>query len=218
MSLNYKTTEWDNKKVILGEGPLNSELPINILVGFHGAESTPENMLIHGNRLKLKNTFMLFPEGPVDAGEGRWSWWVDGPNQKDSVNDFLKFSSNIISMAQDHLNNRFENIETRNCLWGFSQGGAAALVLTLMGTHSLYKVASVCGFLPEVPEQETKSDSLVPILGIFGTNDDVVPSFLAEHALEEMKNNGHSPTLRETPQGHELNAENLKELCDFFDS
>jgi hypothetical protein len=42
--------------------------------------------------------------------------------------------------------------------------------------------------------------------------------FLAEHALDEMKNNGHSPTLRETPQGHELNAENLKELCDFFNS
>ena len=37
MSLNYKTTEWDNKKVIFGEGPLNLELPINILVGFHGA-------------------------------------------------------------------------------------------------------------------------------------------------------------------------------------
>ena len=121
-------------------------------------------------------------------------------------------------MAQDHLNNRFENIETRNCLWGFSQGGAAALVLTLMGTHSLYKVASVCGFLPEVPEQETETKSSVPILGIFGTNDDVVPSFLAEHALEEMKNNGHRLTLRETPQGHELNSENLKELHDFFNS
>ncbi len=80
-------------------------------------------------------------------------------------------------MAQDHLSNRFESLETRNCLWGFSQGGAAALVLTLMGTHSLYKVASVCGFLPEIPKQETKTDSSVPILGIFGTNDDVVPSF-----------------------------------------
>ena len=121
-------------------------------------------------------------------------------------------------MAQDYLNNRFESIETRNCLWGFSQGGAAALVLTLMGAHPLHKVASVCGFLPEILEQETKTDSSVPILGIFGTNDDVVPSFLAEHALEEMKNNGHSPTPRETSQGHELNSENLKELYDFFNS
>lgn len=218
MPLNYKTTEWNNKKVILGEGPLDPKAPVKILIGFHGAESTPENMLIHGNRLQLENTFMLFPEGPVDSGEGRWSWWVDGPKQKESVNDFLEFSSSMISMAQDHLNSRFESVETRICLWGFSQGGAAALVYALIGTHPLYKIASVCGFLPEIPEQETVSESPVPILGIFGTNDDVVPSFLAEHALEELKNKGHNPTLRETSQGHELNAENLKELSDFFDS
>ena len=54
MSLTYKTTEWNNKKVILGEGPINPEAPVKILVGFHGAESTPENMLVHGNRLQLE--------------------------------------------------------------------------------------------------------------------------------------------------------------------
>ena len=52
MSLTYKTTEWNNKKVILGEGPINPEAPVKILVGFHGAGSTPENMLVHGNRLQ----------------------------------------------------------------------------------------------------------------------------------------------------------------------
>ena len=218
MSLRYKTTEWNNKKVILGKGPLNPKVPIKILIGFHGAESTPENMLVHGNRLQLGNTFMLFPEGPVNAGEGRWSWWTDGPQQKESVNDFLKFSSNMISMAQNYLNSRFEDIETRVCLWGFSQGGAASLVYTLFGTHPLHKIASVCGFLPEVPERETVTGSSVPILGIFGTNDAVVPSFLAEHALEEMRNKGHNPTIREIPQGHELNSENLTELREFFSS
>ena len=218
MSLTYKTTEWNNKKVILGEGLINPKTPVKILIGFHGAESTPENMLIHGNRLQLENTCMLFPEGPADAGEGRWSWWRDGPKQKESVNDFLNFSSNMISMAQDHLNSRFEGIETRVCLWGFSQGGAAALVYTLIGTHPLHKTASVCGFLPEIPEKEIVAASSVPILGIFGTNDDVVPSFLAEHALEEMRNKGHNPTIRETPQGHELNSENLAELREFFNS
>ena len=218
MSFKYQTTEWNNKKVILGEGSLNAKEPINILIGFHGAGSTPENMLIHGNKLDLDNTFMLFPEGPIDAGEGRWSWWVDGPKQKESVSDFLNFSFNMIAMAQDHLNNRFENSETRISLWGFSQGGAAALTYTLLGKHPLHRVASICGFLPEFSEQKTVSESSVPILGIFGINDDVVPSFLAEHALEEMKNKGHNPTLKETSQGHELSEENLKELGVFFNS
>ena len=218
MSLSYKTTEWNNKKVVLGEDRINPEIPIKILVGFHGAGSTPENILVHGNRLQLENTFMLFPEGSVDAGEGGWSWWTDGPRQKESVDDFLIHSANMITMAQDYLNNRFKNIETQVCLWGFSQGGAASLVYTLLGTHPLHKVASVCGFLPEMPERETATNSPVPIFGIFGTNDDVVPSFMAEHALEEMKNKGHNPTLRETSQGHELNAENLQELGQFFSS
>ncbi len=218
MPEKFSTTEWSNKKVILGEDLLDPEIPINILIGFHGAESTPENILIHGNKLKLKNTFMIFPEGPVDAGEGRGSWWVDGPKQKESVSHFLKFSSNIISTAQDYLNSKFEKLETRIYFWGFSQGGAAALIYTLLGKYPLNKVASVCGFLPEFSEQETISESSVPILGIFGSNDDVVPSFLAEHALEEMKNNGHSPMLRETSQGHELTAENLKGLSEFFHS
>ena len=216
MSFKYQTTEWNSKKVILGEGSLNAKEPINILIGFHGAGSTPENMLIHGNKLVLDNTFMLFPEGPIDAGEGRWSWWVDGPKQKESVSIFLNFSFNMIAMAQDHLNSRFEKLETRISLWGFSQGGAAALTYTLLGKHPLHRVASVCGFLPEFSEQETVSESSVLILGIFGVNDDVVPSFLAEHALEEMKNKGHNPTLKETSQGHELSEENLKELNDFF--
>ena len=218
MSLSYKTTEWNNKKVILGEGPINPEAPVKILVGFHGAESTPENILVHGNHLQLENTFMLFPEGPVDAGEGRWSWWTDGPKQKESVNNFLNFSSDMINMAEGHLNSGFEDIETRVCLWGFSQGGAASLVYTLLGIHPLYKTASVCGFLPETPERETTTEISIPILGIFGTNDDVVPPFLAEHALEEMRNKGHNPTILETPQGHELNSENLTELRKFFSS
>ncbi|HJO00681.1 MAG TPA: phospholipase [Nitrospinaceae bacterium] len=218
MSLSYKTTEWNSKKVILGEGEFNLESPVNILIGFHGAESTPENMLVHGNRLQLNNTLMLFPEGPVDAGESRWSWWNDGPRQKESVGDFLNFSSNVMDMAQDYLNTRFKYIEIRFCLWGFSQGGAASLVYTLLGTHPLHKVASVCGFLPEIPDQEIAVSSPASILGIFGTNDDVVPSFLAEHALEEMKTKGHNPTLKETNQGHELNQENLMELRHFFES
>ena len=121
-------------------------------------------------------------------------------------------------LTQNYLSKKFNPVDIRICLWGFSQGGAAALVLTLFSPSPLHKVASVCGFLPEIPEDATDSNSSIPILGIYGTNDDVVPSFLAEHALDEMKNKGHIPKIRETPQGHELNAENLEELSKFFNS
>jgi predicted esterase len=107
-------------------------------------------------------------------------------------------------------------IQLRTCLWGFSQGGAASLTYTLLGTHSLFKIASICGFLPELPDQVIEKKQALNILGIFGSNDEVVPSFLADYALDEMKSHGHVVESIETSQSHEVNAENLQSLGTFF--
>lgn len=218
MTMQYKNREWNGKKVITGETELDSTRPVNLLIGFHGADSTPENMLIHGNRLQLNNAVMVFPEGPVDAGKGLWSWWPDGPRQMEGVNRFVDYTRGMVDEAQHYVKTLAAPSEVRTCLWGFSQGGAAALVYTLLGPHPLHKVASICGFLPEIPEGKAQGNSSATILGIFGLNDEVVPSFLAEHALEEMKTRGYPLILRETSQGHEVSAGNLKELTDFFNS
>ena len=203
----------NNKKVILGE-PDKLD-PLNLLIGFHGAESTAENMLVQGNRLKLKNTLLIFPEGPIDAGEGRWSWWKDGPGQQKSVEEFLFFTDGIIQSAISQFKNRSIN---QISLWGFSQGAAASLVYTMLGSQDIFSVASVCGFLPEMPKQEKDYVSNTSILGIFGLNDEIVPSFLAEHALDEFKNRGYPINIIETNQGHELTSENLEQLTNFFNS
>jgi predicted esterase len=218
MTTRYSTTEWDGKKIIFGETEVNEEKPINLLIGFHGAGSTPENMLILGNRLKLRNAFMVFPEGKVNAGEGIWSWWEDGPKQKESVESFVSYTSKIIDFSHQHYLNKNQNRQLKTCLWGFSQGGAASLAYTLLGTHALYKVASICGFLPELPNSSIKKKGSLSILGIFGANDEIVPSFLADHALEEMKTHGHQVKSKETSQSHEVKPENLQNLGDFFNS
>ena len=216
MTTRYSTTEWNNKKVILGETKIDEKKPVNLLVGFHGAGSTPENILVLGNRLTLQNTLMVFPEGPVNAGDGIWSWWEDGPQQKETVESFVTYTSQIIDSAHQHYSNIKGTLRT--CLWGFSQGGAASLTYTLLGTRSLFKVASICGFLPEFSGPIIEKNEPLDILGIFGSNDEIVPSFLADHALEEMRSHGHQVTSKETAQSHEINTENLQDLCDFFNS
>lgn len=215
MTMQYRNDTWAGKKVIIGQTEIDPSRPVNLLVGFHGADSTPENMLIHGNRLQLSNTVTVYPEGPIDAGEGLWSWWRDGPKQKEAVKGFLDFSSGMIEQAHRYMKENVSVNGFQTCLWGFSQGGAASLVYALAGRHPVHKVASICGFLPELPDEPAKN---VPaqILGIYGANDEVVPSFLADYALEEMKNHGHALTARETPQGHEVNAENIQDLIRFF--
>ena len=218
MTTRYTTTEWNNKKVILGEVEINHEEPINLLIGFHGASSTPENMLVQGNRLKLPNTLMVFPEGQINAGDGIWSWWEDGPKQSKTVKSFITYTAQIIDSAHKHYLKNKSKVKLRTCLWGFSQGGAASLTYSLLGKHPLFKVASICGFLPEFEGSTIEKKGPLQILGIFGSNDEVVPSFLADYALDEMKNHGHLVTSKETAQSHEIKAENLQDLCEFFNS
>lgn len=218
MTTRYSTTEWNNKKAILGETEIDPQKPVNLLIGFHGASSTPENMLVQGNRLKLQNSLMVFPEGQVNAGDGIWSWWEDGPRQSETVKNFITYTTQIINSAHEHYLNKNPEIKLRTCLWGFSQGGAASLTYTLLGNHNLFKVASICGFLPDFQAPIIEKKEPLHILGIFGSNDEVVPSFLADHALDEMKNRGHLVKAKETNQPHEINSENLQDLCDFFNT
>jgi predicted esterase len=216
MPINYQTASWGDKKVIIGETPSHRDQPVRLLIGFHGADSTPENMLIHGNRLKLDNTWMFFPEGPVDAGKGLWSWWEDGPRQPLAVANFLTYTTGLIDQAHRHLEKQAPGKKGLTCLWGFSQGGAASLVYTLLGNLPVDKTVSICGFLPELPEENIKNQTAAKILGIYGAQDDVVPAFLAEYALDEMKSRGHGLTMKETPHGHELHPSYLQEVRDFL--
>ena len=213
MTIQYQNILWNNKKVIIGESSTEIIEPVNLLIGFHGAESTAENMLVQGNRLKLNNTTLIFPEGPVDAGEGRWSWWKDGPSQQKSVEAFLIYADEMIQLAYNHFGKK-----STISLWGFSQGGAASLVYALLGSQKIFKVASVCGFLPELPSTNIDKSTPAQILGIYGQNDEVVPSFLADYALEEMTNKGHQVQVKETTQSHELNSDNLSDVFTFLSS
>jgi len=217
MTTNYTVSEWDGKKVIIGKTNENFNDPVELLIGFHGAESTPENMLVHGNKLKLPNTILLFPEGPVDAQNNLWSWWLDGPKQKDSVSTFIENISSTIETAHQHLKDELNISSCNTNLWGFSQGAAAALVYASRGKHQISKIASVCGFFPEMPDSASK-DNFSNILGIFGANDDIVPSFMAEHALDELKAGGHNVEIFETSQGHEITGENIDRITNFLAS
>ncbi|NIP99308.1 MAG: phospholipase, partial [Nitrospinaceae bacterium] len=183
MTIQYSQANWNGKKVILGDTGLKPDGPVHLLLGFHGADSTPENMVVYGNQLDVPHALLVYPEGPVDAGEGVWSWWQDGPRQKEAIPEFLDYASQMIDQARRHLQAAVPNAEVRTSLWGYSQGGAASLVYALLGRHRLHKVASVCGFLPEIPEDLTPNGSPASILGIYGANDPVVPSFLADYAL-----------------------------------
>lgn len=214
--MQYTQIEWNSKEIIVGENVIDPIKPLQLLIGFHGAESTPENILVHGNRLSLQNSAMAFPEGPIKTGQERFSWWKDGRKQKETVEEFLNYCDDLIDQTHNYFKTANPKQQVQTSLWGFSQGASAALVYALLGNRPIFKVASVCGFLPEIPKPQAEKKNCAAILGIFGANDEVIPSFLAEHALEEMKKYGHQSTILKTPQGHEIRSENIKEIENFF--
>jgi len=218
MTMHYQNTYWLGKKVLIGKDELDPSQPVNLLLGFHGADSTPENLLVHGNKLKIENTMLIYPEGPLDASEGLFSWWQDGPRQKESVIQFLDYTGKVVDEAHQYLQQELSDATIQTCLWGFSQGGAASLVYTLFGRHPIHKVASICGFLPDLPENKDPTSQKSSILGIYGKNDDIVPSFLADYALDAMKDMGHHLIVKGTEQGHEIKSENIHDLTAFFNS
>tara|TARA_B100000686_G_scaffold349278_1_gene442282 strand:- start:301 stop:951 length:651 start_codon:yes stop_codon:yes gene_type:complete len=214
--MQYILTRWSGRKVILGENVIDPTKPIQLLLGFHGAESTPENMLIHGNLLKLNNTVMAFPEGFIDLEEGRFSWWEDGPKQNKTIKDFLENCDHLIDHANEHFQKKHPGQDIHISIWGFSQGASAALIYALFGNCDTWKIASICGFLPELPHVPPNKKNRAKVFGIFGSNDEVVPAFLAEHALDVMKSYGYDSTILQTSQSHEIIEANLDELTGFF--
>lgn len=218
MTMQYKNTYWLGKKILIGRDELDPSQPVTLLLGFHGADSTPENLLVHGHKLKIENTIQIYPEGPLDVSEGLFSWWQDGPRQKESVIQFLEYTGKMVDKAHQYMQQELSDATIQTCLWGFSQGGAAALVYTLFGRHPIHKVASICGFLPDLPENKDPASQKSSILGIYGKNDDIVPSFLADYALDAMKDMGHELTVKGTEQGHEIKSENLDDITTFFNS
>ena len=216
MSLNFSNKIWNKRKVILAEQKIDSNIPIRVVIGFHGADSIPENMVVHSSKLNITNSLLVFPEGPVEANNGLRSWWQDGPKQKETVLSFITTTDEIFNQVFKYSKENYGTASIELFTWGFSQGAAAVLVTILFGSQPIKKAASICGFLPELPYVIPLQKAPVPILGIFGTNDEVVPAFLAEHALEEVNQNGHQTQIKETSQGHQITPENLSEINQYF--
>ena len=40
MTMKYQNTYWLGRKVIIGKDELDTSQPVNLLLGFHGADST----------------------------------------------------------------------------------------------------------------------------------------------------------------------------------
>jgi len=104
-------------------------------------------------------------------------------------------------------------------LVGFSQGGAVSLQAGLTYDKPLAGILGLSTFFPtaEVVEPHPANATL-PIQIFHGTQDPVLPEWMAENTLRYLKDMGYAPAYKHYPMPHSVCAEEISDIADWLQS
>lgn len=102
-------------------------------------------------------------------------------------------------------------------LVGFSQGGAVSLQAGLTYDKPLAGILGLSTFFPtaEVVEPHPANASL-PIQIFHGTQDPVLPEWMAENTLRYLNSMGYAPGYKSYPMPHSVCAEEITDIADWL--
>jgi len=102
-------------------------------------------------------------------------------------------------------------------LVGFSQGGAVSLQAGLTYDKPLAGILGLSTFFPtaEVVEPHPANATL-PIQIFHGTQDPVLPEWMAENTLRYLKDMGYAPGYKHYPMPHSVCAEEISDIADWL--
>ncbi len=179
------------------------DVGLGALVVLHGHGDEPATAREWGRRVAPAGWEVAAPGAGRDD-DGVRSWFSTGPRGADpaALEDAARKVAELVE--------RFRSTGRPVAVVGFSQGGAVALSLGLVGCRP-DAVASICGFLPDV-DDDRYLDRLgagpddPPLLLVAGSDDEVVPAFLSTDAAAVLAGDGRQVTSVVEPGGHEVTA------------
>jgi predicted esterase len=175
-----------------------------LLVVLHGHDSTPAQAEELAAELDPAGRFRhVAPEGPFSTSSGAREWFSDTPGS-------LAHTEGLLGPLLGDLAATGPVVVV-----GYSQGAAAALAtLTSPGGPTVGAVACVSGYLGEEPglDHDLSRLAATAVLVQHGTNDDVVPDFLARDLVAALEASGVPVTAQWFDMGHERTAESLAAL------
>jgi predicted esterase len=171
----------------------------------HGHNGRPDAYDLGEFATELGSTDIRRLTGPVIASAG-FSWWADALGQTPDAAAVAVLERTV----GDQLGLAFD--DTPTVFVGFSQGGAAALALALLGTRTtVAAVVCVAGFLPvDVPTgvgAVADPEASPRIVFVHPADDEVVDVFLAERAARLLAKAGYDTELLEIDGGHAWTTE-----------
>lgn len=200
--------------------PLERDTPTLLLI--HGWTGDENSMWVFASQLE-KDFMIVAPRAPFISHHSEYEGysWINreqltGWPTKD---DFLA-GVQALSELIDQLTVHYPTADFgRMNLVGFSEGAALAASFTFQSPASVNRLAMLAGFLPEGLEIDTATQPLEGIRAFVGhgTQDERVPVALARNAVIQLRLAGAHVSACESPVGHKLGANCLRELRQFLD-
>lgn len=213
---NESTTLYNNGWIIKihppDHGPTNQM--ILLLHGYSGDENSMDVF----TRSLPRDAWLISPRAPIPISTGGYSWSAlpaDSPKPAEALIEQARFLWLQIPEWQKLMKAGEELLRS---IVGFSQGGAMALLLSLLYPSQVIKTACLSGFLPEGTETLLPYSILQgrQYLIAHGVEDDIVPVVRARQAAQTLQARGAQVTYCENKVGHKVAASCLHSLSEFF--
>ncbi len=157
-----------------------------LVVGIHGMGDSPERF--DGLWEPPSGFRELHPRGTQAYGAG-WRWFParrEGPGDEE------------IAQAAEHIAGLIEAEGQKAVVYGFSQGGALTMALTVQHPELVERGIAIGGWLPESLYAEAP-EGAPPLLVLHGEADSIVPLAPTAKAVEELQALGWSVELQTWP-------------------
>jgi phospholipase/carboxylesterase len=184
------------------------------------AQRGPAVVLVHGwtgdeNSMRIfektvpPGVAVLYPRGPVAAGEGYG--WLDRQAEGEAP-----YRGGLAALQEfvHSLADVYPVDPARVVLVGFSQGAALSQALALTEPGLTAGVAVLAGYLPAFVREWATPGRLTgkPVFIAHGVQDEAVPVADARLACEALTRAGADVTYREYPVGHRVNQSGMHDL------
>lgn len=191
------------------------------VIWLHGLGASGNDFAPLVPHLGLASTRFVFPhapERPVTINGGhRMPAWYDivtmerGPG-RESEPDIRVAHQSVLALIERELERGVS--ADRIVLAGFSQGAAMTLFTGLRCTHSLAGLMVLSGYLvveSALDAELSSANAETPVLCMHGTQDDVVPMSLGQHAHERIAP-GRETEWKTYSMGHQVNGPQVRDI------
>ena len=167
-----------NTKIIEPDEGLEIKNAVILLHGY-GGDGQDISMLTYNWKRFMKNTIFLCPDGHqvCDVNPSGFQWFDLSDEEPDHILENVKIAEKKLNQYISEVKKKYNLINSKICLAGFSQGCMMSLNVGLTAEESFNSIIGFSGKIIDKEDLSSRINSKPKILLIHGDLDEIVPSY-----------------------------------------